>query len=125
MAKKSTSKKTSKKTTKKKSTSKPKTVSYKETNATMRKVRKENRMPLAIVSLIVNIFIPGLGSIIGGKITEGAWQLILYFGSFIIGLILLLTVVGALGGIILMIAGPAIAWIWGIVTGVQLIQEAS
>ncbi len=69
---------------------------------------------LAIVCLILNIIIlPGLGTLIGGKRREGIWQLVL----FIVGIPLSLILIG-----IPMIIG---AWIWGIVSGVELIKEST
>lgn len=80
---------------------------------------------LAIIGLIVNIIIlPGLGSIIGGRIKTGIWQLVLFvIGCFIalIGIPLSLILIG----IPMVICGALLAfaiWIWGIVTGVQMIQ---
>lgn len=67
---------------------------------------------IAIVALILNLVIlPGLGSLIGGKTKEGIWQLVL----FLVGIPLIIILIG----IPMMIA----AWVWGIVTGVKLIQE--
>ena len=79
---------------------------------------------LAIACLIVNIFIPGLGSLIGGKIKQGIWQLILVFGGFFLGVLLTITIIGAIIGVPLLIFAPLAGWIWGIVTGVNLIKEA-
>jgi hypothetical protein len=80
---------------------------------------------LAIVCLILNIIIlPGLGSLIGGKIKPGIWQVILFLGGFFAGLGLTLTIIGAFIGIPLMIIAPVSAWIWGIITGVKLIKES-
>lgn len=77
-----------------------------------RNSRKGN-MGLAIVALILNVLIlPGLGSLIGGKTKAGVWQLVLS----IVGIILSFVLVG----IPILIA----AWVWGIVTGVQMIQES-
>lgn len=71
---------------------------------------------IAIVALLLNILIwPGLGSLIGSR-KEGWAQGFLMLG----GLILTLTIIGVIFGAPMMIA----AWIWGIVTGVQLIQVA-
>jgi len=68
---------------------------------------------LAIVALILNILIlPGLGSLIGGRTKAGVWQLVL----LLIGLPLSLILVG----IPIIIA----AWIWGIVTGIRIVQES-
>jgi TM2 domain-containing membrane protein YozV len=67
----------------------------------------------AIVCLILNILIlPGLGSLIGRKKKQGIWQLVL----FLVGIPLVLVLVG----IPMMIA----AWVWGIVTGVELLDNS-
>ena len=69
---------------------------------------------MAILGLVLNVLIlPGLGSLICGKKTAGIWQLVL-------------TIVGALL-IIILIGIPMIiaAWIWGLITGIRLIHEAS
>ncbi len=69
---------------------------------------------LAIIGLILNIIVlPGLGSLIGGKTRDGVWQLVL----FIVGIPLCLVLIG----FPMMLA----AWIWGIVTGVRMVQEAN
>lgn len=80
---------------------------------------------LQIIGLIVNIFIlPGLGSIIGGRVKTGIWQLVLLFVGIImivIGIPLSFIIIG----IPIMIAGAIlelVIWIWAIVTGVQMIQ---
>ena len=76
---------------------------------------KKPSQGIAILSLILNILIlPGLGSLIGGKITAGILQLIFS----LIGLVLTLTLIGAVIGIPLMIA----MWIWALITGIQLIK---
>ena len=67
----------------------------------------------AIIGFILNIAVlPGLGSLIGGKTGEGVGQLVL----FILGIPFMLLLIGF----------PMIlaAWIWGILTGVKMIQEA-
>jgi TM2 domain-containing membrane protein YozV len=93
-------KKKAKKKTKKKSGSKPTR-------------KRKTSLALAIVALILNILIiPGLGSIIGRKTRAGVWQLILAVIGFALSALLV--------GIPILIA----AWIWGIVTGIRLIQEA-
>ncbi len=79
----------------------------------VKKRRKKVSQELAIVCLILNIIIlPGLGTLIGRKTKTGIWQLILFGG----GVALLIVVIG----IPMIIA----AWIWGIVSGVKLIQES-
>ncbi|MCD6464633.1 hypothetical protein J7L02_03885 [Candidatus Woesearchaeota archaeon] len=68
---------------------------------------------MAIAALLLNILVlPGLGSLIGGRTTEGVIQLVL----FIIGIPLCLVLIG----IPLVIA----MWIWALVTGIQIIKEA-
>lgn len=58
----------------------------------------------ALICLVVNVFVPGIGTIIAGVL--GGKPLI---GRGIAQLLLSIIVVG---------------WIWGIVTGVQLLQNA-
>ncbi len=89
--------------------------------------RKKPSQAIAIVALLVNLLIlPGLGSIIGGRTKEGIIQLALLIGGtviFIIGVPLLIVLVGmpliALGALL-----AFAAWVWGIVTGIQLIRES-
>jgi TM2 domain-containing membrane protein YozV len=69
---------------------------------------------VAIAALLINILvIPGVGSLIGGRTQEGIAQIIL----LVAGVVLLIILVG----IFMIIA----AWIWGIVTGVQIVKDAS
>ena len=73
-----------------------------------------DKKTMAIVGLILNIVIlPGLGSLIGGEKKAGIWQLVL----FIVGIPLSIVLIG-----IPMIMA---AWIWGIVTGVKMVQANS
>lgn len=60
------------------------------------------------LSIFLNIFFPGVGSIVIGKIGQGVAQIILY----VLGIIFSITVVGVIIGVPLCIG----AWIWGIVT---------
>lgn len=83
---------------------------------------------LAIVGLLLNLLIlPGLGSIIGGKIKEGISQIVILFGSLIlgIGLIIVQTTPAIIIGVLVIVIGALVAWIWGIVTGVRMIQSSS
>jgi TM2 domain-containing membrane protein YozV len=74
---------------------------------------KKSGMTLAIIGLLLNILIlPGLGSLIGGRTKTGIWQLILS----VIGIVLSFVIIG----IPILIA----SWIWALVTGIQMIQEA-
>ncbi|WP_439588029.1 hypothetical protein [Hydrogenophaga sp.] len=60
------------------------------------------------LSIILNVFFPGVGSLVIGKVGQGITQIILYF----IGVLFCFTLVGAIVGIPLMIG----VWIWGLVT---------
>lgn len=90
--------------------------------------RQKSDKTLSIVGLIVNILIlPGLGSIIGGKTKTGIWQLVI----FLIGMCLVFIGIPLsfiLIGIPILILGGCLTfavWVWGIVTGVQMIQESA
>lgn len=61
-----------------------------------------------ILAVLVNFFIPGIGSFMVGKGGAGVAQLLI----FIIGLFLVFTVFLSAFGFIFM----AMAWIWGLVT---------
>jgi TM2 domain-containing membrane protein YozV len=60
------------------------------------------------VGVLVNIFLPGVGTIIVGKAGQGIAQILLY----LLGILLSFTVVGAIIGVPLCIA----VWIWAIVS---------
>lgn len=68
---------------------------------------------VAIAALLLNVLLlPGLGSIIAGRTTEGVIQLVLTLVGIPLSLFLV--------GIPLIIA----AWIWALVTSIQILQEA-
>lgn len=96
----------------------------------MNKEDKEKAKTLAILALILNLIIlPGVGSIVGGRVKTGIWQIALSVGGIVIiimGAILTATILLAIIGIPLIVIGalmPAAAWIWGLVTGIQLLSE--
>ena len=68
---------------------------------------------LAIAVLILNLIIPGVGSLVGGRTRVGTWQLVLTIVGAILSIILI--------GIPMVIA----AWIWALITSIQLIKEAN
>lgn len=71
----------------------------------------------AILALVLNIIVwPGLGSLIAGENVGWAQGFL-----NLLGLLLIFTIIGLFLGIPLMIG----MWIWGIVTGVQLINRAN
>ncbi|MDI3474232.1 MAG: hypothetical protein PWQ28_92 [Candidatus Woesearchaeota archaeon] len=77
---------------------------------------KKVKGTVALASLILNMAIPGIGSLVAEKKNEGTWQLIL----LIIGALVSLTVAGAVIGIPLVI----IAWIWSVLTAIKLVKQA-
>jgi len=80
---------------------------------TKKKTKKRVSQGLAIAALLINVLlIPGLGTIIAGRKSEGLFQLIL----LIIGIALSFFLIG--------IPIVILVWIWGLVTGIQLIKEA-
>lgn len=86
--------------------------------APLNRPASSNNQALAIVALILNILvIPGLGTLIGGRTNEGLAQL----GLIVVGFVLIFTILLIPISIVAFIA----AWIWGIVSGVQLITAAN
>lgn len=92
-----------------------------------RVMAKKTSQTIAIIALLLNILvIPGLGTIIAGKVMTGILQLVF----FIVGL--LLVVGGAIFAVLLigipfLIAGLILMftmWVWSIVSGVRLITAA-
>ncbi|MBI2137564.1 hypothetical protein HYU12_03530 [Candidatus Woesearchaeota archaeon] len=88
-------------------------------------------MTIAITALLLNLLLlPGVGSLVGGKTKTGLAQLIVTVSGGIamvvptLSLMTSLSLTGiaiAAAGFMLMLA----AWIWGIITGIKLIQNAS
>jgi TM2 domain-containing membrane protein YozV len=116
---KKTNKKTVKKPVVKKSVvKKTKSQSKRTSNRSLKKTKglkgKRPDKTIAIIALLLNVLvIPGLGSLIGGKTKAGIWQLILAVIGGLLSIILI--------GIPILVA----AWIWGLVTGINLIQESN
>jgi TM2 domain-containing membrane protein YozV len=111
--KKAVKKKAIKRTAKKKTTRKP-AMAVKPAKAKRKLTR-----PLAVVAFLLNVLVfllPGIGSLIGGKTRQGVWQIILAG----IGMILTLSLELQLLSLPLVL----IAWIWGIVTGVEMLRES-
>jgi len=83
---------------------------------------KDVSMGLAIIGLILNvIFLSGLGTLIAGRSKIGIWQIALW----LVGAIFV-SVAYWYGLTVFYVGTPLViaAWIWGLITGVQLIQEA-
>jgi TM2 domain-containing membrane protein YozV len=66
----------------------------------------------AIAAMVLNVFIPGSGSLVAGRVSIGVVQLILW----IIGIPLSFVLIGL----------PMVltAWIWSLVTGIQILEES-
>jgi hypothetical protein len=67
---------------------------------------------LAIISLALNLVIPGLGSVIGGKTNVGLAQLLL---TALAGTFVYLNLPNVLIGIV-----AVSAWLWALLTSVEL-----
>ena len=68
---------------------------------------------IAVIALLLNVLIlPGVGTIVGGRTNTGVIQIILFCLGILLSIVLI--------GIPLAIG----IWIWGLVTGIQLLQEA-
>ena len=88
--------------------------------------KKKKNQTLAIIGLVLNIVIlPGLGTLIGGRVGTGILQMVLFMlgtGLVVGGAIFAIFLVGIpflIAGLLLMFS----MWIWGIVSGVRMIQE--
>jgi hypothetical protein len=92
---------------------------------------KKPSQVFAASSLLINaIIMPGLGTLIGGKIKEGLIQLfVLFLGGLVIIFIgILLGVISPIAGSILAVLGGLMviaSWIWGIVSGALLVRAAA
>jgi TM2 domain-containing membrane protein YozV len=62
--------------------------------------------------MVLNVFIPGSGSLVAGRVAIGVVQLILW----VIGIPLSFVLIGL----------PMVltAWIWSLVTGIQILEES-
>jgi TM2 domain-containing membrane protein YozV len=70
----------------------------------------------AIASLILNIIIPGAGTLVAGMTNIGILQLLLYG----VGAFMVMSFYGAIVGIPLVI----IVWVWALVTGIKLVMRS-
>jgi TM2 domain-containing membrane protein YozV len=93
---------------------KNKTSTKNKASVSKRTKKRSNRITpgLATLALILNVIFPGIGSLIGGRIRTGILQIIL--------IIAVLTFFPPLIGILVWIGTV----IWGIVTGVSIMQDA-
>ena len=81
------------------------------------RVRRKPTSTEGILALVLNLLIlPGVGTLVGKRTTEGIIQLVLSVFS----ILLIFTFFGAIVGIPLLIA----MWIWALVVGIQILQES-
>lgn len=87
-------------------------------------------MGVAVIALVINALVPGLGTIIGGRVKTGLIQFLLLFllglsigvlGAKITPASLLLGTGMALVGGIMLLTG----WIWAILSSAMLIKKAA
>ncbi|MCU1278485.1 MAG: hypothetical protein JWM53_2031 [bacterium] len=66
----------------------------------------------AVAALVLNIIIPGAGSLVAGRTSTGVVQLVMWVVSFPLCLVLI--------GFPMLLA----VWVWSLVTGIQILEEA-
>ena len=68
--------------------------------------------PTAVTAMVLNVIVPGLGSLISGRTSTGVGQLVLWMVGFLLSFVLV--------GIPIVIG----AWVWSVVTGVRILEES-
>ena len=66
----------------------------------------------AVAALVLNIFVPGVGSLIAGRTSIGVAQLVMWVVAFPLCIVLI--------GFPMLLA----AWIWSLVSGIQILEES-
>jgi len=84
----------------------------KSKRTTVKRVSNKNGSIPAVFALILNIILPGLGSVIGGRVRVGIWQLVV----LAVALVTLLFSITAFWVI------WAIDWIWAVTTGIRMLK---
>lgn len=64
----------------------------------------------SIIALILNLFFPGVGSLVASRTKEGIWQVVLW----VLSIPLMFLGIG--------IVVYLVAWIWALVTSISLIR---
>jgi len=78
--------------------------------------KKKIKESAIVTGLIVNIFLPGLGTIILGQNETGIIQLVLS----LVGAVLMTTIIGSFIGLPLWTA----MWIWALVIGIKTLNSS-
>ncbi|MCD6572257.1 MAG: hypothetical protein J7K62_03195 [Thermoplasmata archaeon] len=82
----------------------------------MSEKNKKPSQTIAVLSFLLNIFfVPGVGSLVGGRTVEGIMQLLLSFMAISLFL---------LKRILIGITIYFIVWVWALVTGILIIKES-
>ena len=86
-----------------------------KTQARTRRSAKSTRKSrtIGVIALILNLIIPGLGSLVGGRYKAGTWQIILTAIAWI--------TVFTPALIIISFVAYIIALVWGIVTSIRIL----
>ena len=66
----------------------------------------------AVAALVLNIFVPGVGSLVAGRTSIGVAQLVMWVVAFPLCIVLI--------GFPLLLA----AWVWSLVSGIQILEES-
>jgi len=66
----------------------------------------------AVTALVLNIIIPGVGSLVAGRTSQGVVQLVMWVVSFPLMFVLI--------GFPMLLA----VWIWSLVSGIQILEES-
>jgi hypothetical protein len=66
----------------------------------------------AVAALVLNIFVPGVGSLVAGRTSIGVAQLVMWVVAFPLCIVLI--------GFPMLLA----AWIWSLVSGIQILEES-
>lgn len=66
----------------------------------------------AVTALVLNIILPGVGSLVAGRTSQGVLQLVLWVVSFPLCLVLI--------GFPMLLA----VWVWSLVSGIQILEES-
>jgi hypothetical protein len=75
-------------------------------------VREAPAEGTAVVGLLLNLMLPGIGSLVAGRTREGAIQTAMFVASFPLMIVLV--------GFPMLFA----VWIWGIITGIRAVNDA-
>ncbi|MFA5856516.1 MAG: hypothetical protein WC867_04105 [Candidatus Pacearchaeota archaeon] len=84
---------------------------------------------LAIISLVTNMILPGVGTYLSGKRKEGLLQIFMYLQVFVV-IFSLLSILKQVSSnqlfwpLFVSLSIALLAWVWGLWIGIALIKEA-